>query len=149
VRADCSAPLIVVHGAATIGAAHALAHAGGGLSVAAPFCSAPLEFDAVFEARAGGDPVLLVSRKALSRLRPEHRRAARPFGRIGRRKFWQVRGRRKKEEASFDWVEAALPLQLALYDSTIRSIFDQLDASFGPSRTILSETSALPFRTAR
>jgi hypothetical protein len=148
-RAERSAPLIVVHGAATTGAAHALAQAGGGLSVAAPFCSAPLEFDAVFEARAGGDPVLLVSRKALSRLRPEQRRAAAPFGRIGRRKFWQVGGRRKKEEASFDWAEPALPLQLALYDSTMRSIFDQLDASFGPGRTILSETSPLPFRTAR
>jgi hypothetical protein len=146
-RTDRSAPLIVVHGAATTGAAHALVQGGGGLSVATPFCSAPLEFDAVFKTRAGGDPVFLVSRKALSRLRPDQRRAAAPFGRIGRRKFWQVGGRRNKDEASFDWAEPGLPLHLALYDATIASIFDQLDAGFGPGRVILSETSPLPFRT--
>jgi hypothetical protein len=91
--------------------------------------------------------VFLVSRKALSRLRPDQRRAAAPFGRIGRRKFWQVGGRRNKDEASFDWAEPGLPLHLALYDATIASIFDQLDAGFGPGRVILSETSPLPFRT--
>jgi len=147
--AERSGCLILLHGVATSGAAHAMVQAAGGLSVATPFCSAPLEFDAAFEARAGEEPVLLVSRRALSRLRPEQRRAALPFGRIRRRKFWQVGTRRRKQEASFDWAEPTLPLEFALYDRTIRSILDQLDASFGAGPTILSETSPLPFRSER
>jgi hypothetical protein len=148
-RPERSGRLIVVHGVATTGAVHAMVQAAGGVSVATPFCSAPLEFDAAFEGRAGEPPVLLVSRKALSRLRPEQRRSALPFGRIRRRKFWQVGARRKKQEASFDWAEPTLPLVFALYDRTIRSIFDQLDTSFGAGPTILSETSPLPFRSER
>lgn len=141
-----SEPLVLVHGAATSATAHALVQSAGGLSIGTPFCTVPLEFDAMFTARAGSAPVLIVSRRALSRVAPALRRSAKRIGRIGRRKFWQLGD--DSGEATFDWTEPQLALQIALYEPMMRSIFDQLDTAFGSGRKILSENSSLPFELA-
>ncbi len=142
---DPNAPLFLIHGYATNGAAHKMVQAVGGLSVASPFCPAPLDFDIIFQARPGLEVAMLVSDKSFSRMRPEARARAAVFGPIGRRNFWEFRDDRDglaKQEA---WEDLSLSLQFALYPSVMRTILDDLAAQFSPGFALISENSTLPF----
>ena len=144
-RAADSGPLFLIHGYSTNGAAHKMVQAVGGLSVASPFCPAPLDYDIVFQARPGREVVMLVSDKGLARMRPERRARAVSFGPIGKRNFWQVRD---GDAASFGqeaWTDPSLSLQLALYPSVMERVLEELTANFGPGCAMISENSALPF----
>jgi hypothetical protein len=135
-------PLYVVHGYASNGAAHKMVQAVGGLSIGTPFCSAPLDFDIVFEARRGGGLAMLLSDKALSRATDNMRSRASPGRKRGHRNFWEIEDHFVEREPSG---ELSMPLQLALYRSMMDSIQASVEAGFGPGRTIVSETSSLPF----
>jgi hypothetical protein len=142
---DPAAPLFLVHGYATNGAAHKMVQAVGGLSVASPFCPAPLDYDVVFQARPGREVVMLVSDKGLSRMRPELRARAAVYGPVGKRNFWEVRDDSSASPRQDAWANPSLSLQLALYPSVMKKVVDDLAANFGPGCAIISENSTLPF----
>jgi hypothetical protein len=138
-------PLHLVHGFASNGAAHKMVQAVGGLSVGTPFCSASPGFDIIFQARRGGQLAMLVSDKALSRMTSEMQERATAYGILTERNFWEIREPSKGVSANEACDEPSLPLQLALYPSVMKKVFASLEAGFGPSSTIVSETSPLPF----
>lgn len=142
-----SKPLVLVHGHGTNGAAHKSVQAGGGLSVASPYCTAPLGFDVIFEGRPGGLG-MLVAQSASRRLRHEvkGRTAApsiirgKPFVEIANDSLSPVLA-----TASDNWGEAPVSFQLATYAHSMRQIRARIVDAFGPCRIIVSETSPLPF----
>jgi hypothetical protein len=145
-----SLPVALVHGFGTRGEAHHLIRSVNGLSVASPYCSAPLDFDIVFEGEA--DAVeMLVSAAASARLLPQVRKYAKR-DRIGGRRFLRVStsaGRWHSRPASRQQSHnEPIAYQLATYSETMRAIERQLQGILGPTRVIFSETSALPFRAA-
>lgn len=133
--------LFLVHGLATSRAAHDRARAAGILTVATPFCTQPLEFDALVRVGRDGEPALLVSDKALALVRAELRRKAKAEHKIGRRKFRQIGGGGPFSSAS---EKRSLPLQLAQYAPVIGQTLSLLADAFGPGTAILSENSPLP-----
>lgn len=145
IAADESAALFLIHGHSTNGAAHKMVQAVGGLSVASPFCSVPLDFDVVFQARPGRGVAMLVSDKGLSRMRPDRRAEAAAFGAIGKRNFWEIAEGSNARSARLAWTDPSLSLQLALYPSVMRKVLDDLEANFGAGCAIISEYSTLPF----
>ena len=142
---DGPSPIYLVNGVATNGTAHKMVQAVGGLSVATPFCGAPLSFDVVFENRPGRDVAMLVSDKALARLQPSIQRRATPYGSLAERNFWEVSAGGASDDGETPLANASLPLQLALYPSMMRSVLAALDEGFGPGAAIISENSPLPF----
>lgn len=138
-------PLFLVHGYATNGAAHKMVQAVGGLSVASPFCPAPLDFDIVFQMRPGQSVAMLVSDKGLSRMRPQSKSSAVVHGQVGKRNFWEIREPSKVASDLGAWSDPSLSLQLALYPSVMAALRASLDANFGSGRVIISENSTVPF----
>jgi hypothetical protein len=138
-------PPRLVHGVASNGAAHKMVQAVGGLSIGTPFSTTPLGFDVIFQARHGGRLAMLVSDKALSRMKFEMQNRAAAYGAVGDRNFWEIRDPSTAGSADEAWREPSLPLQLALYPSVMKEVLASLDAGFGPGPTIVSETSPLPF----
>ena len=136
-------PIFLIHGFATSRSAHDAAKSAGILSVATPFCRAPLEFDAFTRLGPGGDVALFVCTRALSRLAPNFRARSNFEHRIGRRKFLEFGkvGPAKAAEPR----TMSLPLQLALYEPVVRQTISMLSGAFGPGRAIVSENSPLPF----
>ncbi|HEY8592004.1 MAG TPA: hypothetical protein VIL42_03960 [Sphingomicrobium sp.] len=139
-----SVPAYLVHGRATNSAAHDLVQATGGLSFSTPFTTASLDFDASFRVGGGGELILIVSDKALSRVRDDRKAAAVRFGSLGGRNFWHV-PEAAGEAQGHEWANPSLPFQLALYPATMARIAERIADVFQPGQVIVSETSLLPF----
>jgi hypothetical protein len=140
-------PLCLIHGQSTRQEAHNLVRQVGGLSVASPHCSAPLDFDVLFR----GSPFglrMLVAESTASRLVPQVRPRAKTRERMHGRRYFQISdcaSSNGQAQGSFDWDKASIPFQLATYDESLELIERALAAAFGPCRTLLSEMSPLPF----
>jgi len=136
---------VLVHGLETRADAHRRVRVIGGLSVASPFCAAPLDFDVVF--RAGPRGLMMFVRKdAVRRMTPQAR--------------WRlVRGRRIRGRAyalvpfpdqdarglaHSAWEGFPTAVQLATYPSLMAEINERIIETFGPSEIIISEVSDLP-----
>ena len=133
----------LIHGFGSRAETHAMVKRVNGLSVASPYCAAPLEFDVIFR---GGVPnaQMLVSRQAAERLLPHARRYLKDREKIGGREFLRVEDGASRAATALGSASDTIPLMLATYESTMRDIEDRIVRAFGPSRTILSETSQLP-----
>jgi hypothetical protein len=142
-----AAPLYLIHGFATTEPAHALSKTLGGFSVGSPFCTANLDFDVIFRARPGDEPEMRVSDRTLPRLRAEFRSRAADPKQMGSTKFWAI-PRCGGEPSAPAWTDMSVPLQLALYPSTMKLIQERLEEGFGAGRFIFSETSPLPFHAS-
>jgi hypothetical protein len=137
-------PLILVHGQSTNGAAHKAVQALKGLSVASPYCSAPMGFDVMFR----GEPdrlTMLVSDAVASQLKADVRARAGASTTISDKKFWVVPASTDSADRSDTWHGARLPFQIGTYGPVMARIADRLEQSFGPCRILISETSQLPF----
>jgi hypothetical protein len=137
--------LAVIHGHSTNGVAHKIARAIGGLSVASPYCATPLAFDVVFRGRARGLG-MLVSEKAMKRLRPDMGVKVGPSSVHAGKKYVEILDLSSTPASAMDWSGSALPFQLATYRDCMEEISRRLAAVFGASRLILSESSPLPFQ---
>lgn len=142
-----NSPLALIHGHSTNGAAHKMVQDVNGLSVASPYCTAPLGFDVVFRGGTGG-LTMLVSEKASKRLKARLQEKLRPGEKLSGRKFLELPGKGASPQP-IDWSGAPLPFQLATYRHSIDEIARRVVESFGECRLILSETSALPFAAGR
>lgn len=139
-------PLVLVHGLSTNGAAHKAVQVLKGLSVASPFCPAPLGFDVLFR----GDPdrlTMFVSDAAASRLNPKVRELAGTTATISDRKYWVLREPNDGGVASTPdaWHGAPLSFQIGAYGPVMARMAERLEQSFGPCRILISESSQLPF----
>lgn len=139
-------PLILVHGQSTNGSAHKAVQALKGLSVASPYCAAPMGFDVMFR----GEPdrlTMLVSDGAASRLNRQVREMAATSTTIGDKKFWVVPDSSDGDVAARPgpWHGAPLPFQIGTYGPVMARIAERLERSFGPCRVLISESSQLPF----
>lgn len=138
-------PITVIHGHNTRTETHMLVRSLAGLSVASPYCAAPLDFDVIFRTTGSGDLEMLVSRELT------HRLVSAAKFRVSRAEV--VRGHSYRVLATADRsayrgrVNEADPiaLQMASYKSLVSEIARQMAVAFGPSRTIVSENSHLPF----
>lgn len=137
-------PIHLIHGASTIALAHKSLEADG-LSIATPFCRVPLGFDVVFENQLGGRLAMLVSDKALGKLKSDAREKAGPQRKIGDRNFWIIPVSDDDGTSAASIGENSVSLELALYSSTVRSMLSILTSCFEPNETIISENSSLPF----
>jgi hypothetical protein len=142
-------PLALVHGHSTRVDAHRLVQEAGGFSVASPFCSAALDFDVVFRARPFGLEMLL-SRAAARRLARGTAVQLKAGRKIGGRAY-QIAEHPLDASSGCGEVSDAhlrpLPVQFATYKTTMHQIEKLMCEAFGPVRTIVSETSRLPFQS--
>lgn len=138
--------LALIHGHGANGAAHKMVRALNGLSIASPYCTETLAFDVIFKGAPKGLS-MFVSERAAQRLRPEISSKKYPAPIIGGAKFLEIADgeRASAGELPIDWSASALPFQLATYGETMQEIRTRIAAAFGPCRTIVSETSQLPF----
>ena len=136
-------PIALLHGFTSSQAAHAAVKAAGGLSIATPFCSQELEFDAIVKLAPGREPSLMVAVDALSKLAIPRRRRNEPVQRVNVRKFVEIDGRAPDEAPP----PRALPVQLALYEPLIEAASTLVSEKFGAS-VFLSEEAALPVEPA-
>jgi hypothetical protein len=142
-------PLILVHGHATVGAAHKTVHKLNGLSVASPYCPAQLGFDVIFR-NAPGQLIMLIADKTSKALVPDFRERLKEEVRLSDKKYWRVsEGFERGQSIQRDGYEASLPSQLATYRHSLREIRALMAQAFGPCRVIVSESSSLPFSEAR
>jgi hypothetical protein len=141
-------PIALIHGQATSGAAHKMVRALHGLSVGSPYCAAELGFDVMFRT-SGARLVMLISDLSAKRASPAIRQTLLPARSISDRKFWIVPETGEdvagNELERAQWHGAALPFQLATYQSTMARIAERLDKAFGPSQVLISESSPVPF----
>jgi hypothetical protein len=129
--------LALLHGRSTTAAAHNAVKHIGGISVASPFCTLQVEFDAVVKLGSRGETALLVAPSALSKLTPEWQRRAAAM-RVGRRKLVQLLGD-LPIDADGDEFATSLPLELALHDRVIEQSSSMISEAFGIGTTLLSE----------
>jgi hypothetical protein len=93
---------------------------------------------------------MLVSDGAKTRVKPEIRSGLKTTTSIADRKFWFVpanKGAGENCTAQPEWHSAPLAFQIATYAEAMGHIRQRIDATFGPSRILLSESSQLPFTT--
>lgn len=142
-------PLALIHGESTIGSAHKLVQSMQGLSVASPFCSAPLGFDVIFRRRPG-KLVMLVSEKAARRLDGEYLGKLGASEQIADRRYFELQDEihTTPPMKSHAVNGSSLPAHLAAYPTVMMEISARLSSAFGHCRTILSETSPFPFSAA-
>jgi len=136
--------VVLVHGFATRSEADSMAKRVRGLSVASPYCTAPLDFDVVFRGRLPNTQ-MLVSRDAAIRLVPRARRLLKGREKIRGRDFFRIHGAPGGRPANTGFEVDQIPLALATYSTTMGEIERRMVQAFGPCRTIVSETSSLPF----
>ena len=138
-------PPVLIHGHSTRAEAHRTVQALGGLSVASPFCAAPLDFDVLFRGDAAGLR-MFVSRRASARLLPASRRRVK--GHITVRgedylELAQSKGGVRRTSAMDNRDGLRIAVQLALYGKWMSELEERMAAAFGPSRIFHSETSPL------
>jgi hypothetical protein len=142
-----SLPVSLIHGHSTRPDSHSLAQAIGGFSVASPYCAAALDFDVIFRGDSTGVD-MLVSPAASRRLLPDARARLKGRERIQKRAYLRMSegphcGRSTLNPAHPP--NEPIPVQLASYGHTMHAIERRMTDAFGPCRTIVSETSQLPF----
>ncbi|HET6940738.1 MAG TPA: hypothetical protein VFH89_01115, partial [Sphingomicrobium sp.] len=142
-KAGGAGTLALVHGFAINGPAHKLVQSLGGLSVASPYCTGDLAFDVIFQREAGGFG-MLVSDEALPRLVPGTRRKVREYTSVPGRRFWKIPGGPDRQTGEGGASDREVPVNLATYATSMKSIGAHMSNAFGPCRLFLSETSALP-----
>ena len=138
-------PICLVHGQSTREEAHNLVKVAKGLSVASPFCTAPFDFDIVFR----GSPFdldMFVSREALRRFPAEATSKPQSWEVIQGRHYLRVSIDRSNRSGG---AASTVPHDVATYGRTISEIENRMLAVFGPCRTLISETSALPFAMSK
>lgn len=136
--------LVVLHGHSTSGAAHKLVQAMNGLSVASPFCTAPLGFDVKFKATADG-LAMRVSEKTSRRIKKAMADLTPIVEGSGRRFVEVPDDHRRALAGAVTLDELPVPVQLATYGTCLDEMRRRLTAAFGPCRFIVAETSRLPF----
>ncbi|QUT04355.1 hypothetical protein KFK14_14920 [Sphingobium phenoxybenzoativorans] len=133
--------IAVLHGVATSGAAHDMAKKVDGLSIASPFCTARLAFDAVFRYSQKGEITLLVADKALHRLKSTETRRTTRSHTIANQTFWTL------EAVEVEDAEVtSISEQLTLYAGSVQDMQEKIACAFDASQIIVSENSPLPFR---
>jgi hypothetical protein len=142
-KAGAGTTLALVHGFAVNGTAHKLVQSLGGLSVASPYCTGDFAFDVIFQKEPGGLG-MLVSDEALPRLAAGTRRKLRDNTSISGRRFWAVPDRREPRTGAGGASAREVPVRLATYATSMKSIGAQMSDAFGPCRLFLSESSVLP-----
>lgn len=142
-KAGGAATLALVHGFAVNGPAHKLVRSLGGLSVASPHCAGEFAFDVIFQKEASG-LLMLVSDEALPRLVPGARHRVRENTSISGRRFWEIFGGPAPQSGVGRVTGGDLPVRLATYATSLKSIGVHMSDAFGPCRLFLSETSVLP-----
>ncbi|HET6943436.1 MAG TPA: hypothetical protein VFH89_14880 [Sphingomicrobium sp.] len=142
-KAGGAATLALVHGFAINGPAHKLVQSLGGLSVASPYCTGDLAFDVIFQKEAGGFG-MLVSDDALPRLVPGASRKVRENTSVPGRRFWKIPGGLDPQTGAGGAADRDVPVSLATYATSMKSIGVHMSDAFGPCRLFLSETSGLP-----
>jgi hypothetical protein len=142
-KAGDSATLALVHGFAVNAPAHKLVQSIGGLSVASPYCSGDFAFDVIFQKEPGGRG-MLVSDEALSRLVAGTRRRVRESISLSGRRLWEISGVADPKAGRGGATDREVPVRLATYATSMKSIGVQMSDAFGPCRLLLSETSGLP-----
>jgi hypothetical protein len=144
-----AATLVVIHGYSTPADAHRLTRELGGLSVASPFCTLPLDFDVIFRSDLLNSE-MHVSPEACERLLPRARQLLDGRRRLGGRQY-SLLGREPNgsaRHAARESSSAAIGVQLAAYAAVMAEIERRMIESFGPIRPIFSESSQLPFQLA-
>ena len=139
--------VVLVHGHEANGAAHRLVHSIHGYSAASPYCITELEFDVIFRGQ-WGQPVMLVSQKVAGRVRPEVRTRLRESKFFGNGRYWEVLDDNVEAihgSSASAWHEAPVPLRVATYGRSVDEMRSRIEQVFGPSRTIISESSPIPF----
>ena len=140
-------PLTLVHGHNTRTEAHKMVRSLDGLSVASPFCTAPLDFDVLFHPSPTGI-IMFVSRRASMRLLSHVQRRLRGKIEVRGEAYLQVpdlaAGRPlRRHAAPNNGEQLPIAFQVATYELWMREVAHRLQAGFGPSRVIYSETSPL------
>ena len=138
-------PPTLIHGHSTRAEAHRTVQALGGLSVASPFCAAPLDFDVLFRGDADGLR-MFISRRASTRLLPAARKRLK--GQINVRgedylELPRLKGSGSSTSAMENRDGLPIAVQLAVYGKWMSEIEEHMEAAFGPSRIFRSETSSL------
>jgi hypothetical protein len=141
-----SKSIALLHGSATSLAAHEAVKRIGGISVATPFCSMPLEFDAVVKLGSCATIALFVAESGLPKLERKWQRQA-AAQRLGRRKLTHLLGD-SVLDGEGDGFALSLPLQLALYHEVIERSSSMISEAFGIETILLSEDLRLPLETA-
>lgn len=143
--------LALIHGHATNGLAHKLVQLLQNLSIASPFCTAPLGFDVIFRIVGDDRLAMLLSEKAARRLSAPQRELLGPSFTIAGRKFRELAEplpayplmRADGQIAGSEL--APLPVEMATYAPMMDEIRSRIQSAFGPLRVIVSEESRLPF----
>ena len=142
-----STNVVLVHGHEANGAAHRLVHSIYGYSAASPYCTTELEFDVIFRGQ-WGRPVMFVAQKVIGRVRPEVRERLRESRFFENGRYWEVLDDDAQAINGSDtsaWHETPLPLRIATYGWSVDEMRSRIEQVFGPSRTIISENSPIPF----
>jgi hypothetical protein len=140
-------PIALVHGVGTIGTAHKMVQALGGLSIASPFSTAPLGYDVIFQGETVSEMRMLVSEKAARRLQFRFRHRLRSSNEVSGRRFFEVHEAPKRADASSnDTMRSFLPYQIATYAEVMHRVRSAIQTAFGDCRFIQSETSTFPLR---
>jgi hypothetical protein len=128
--------IALVHGLSTHSAAHKLVQTAGGFSIASPYCSAKLDFDAIMKGTPGADMTFLSPNQTHAQLRPRIPAIRRLFEKL----LFKRRGTNNAE-----WGVAPPSYQLATYSFVMGCIKKEIDSTFGECHVFFSETSPLPF----
>jgi hypothetical protein len=144
---EVTLPLSVVHGFGTRNDTHDLVKTLGGLSVASPSCTAPLDFDVLFQGD-GASIDMMVSGEASRRLRPGFRGKLKRGPRIRGRKYEivvsdafapPIRLRADGQQGP------SAAYELAGYPAVLGAIEQRMKDAFGRCEIIVSDSSNLPF----
>ena len=145
--ADFSTNVVLVHGHEANGAAHRMIRSIQGYSAASPYCTTELEFDVIFREQLRR-PVMFIAHKVVGRVRPEVRRRLRESECFVNGRYWEVLDDDVEAingSSASAWHQAPLPLRIATYSRSVNEMRSRIEQVFGPSRTIISENSPIPF----
>lgn len=144
-------PLCLIHGHSTRLETHNFVRHVNGLSVASPYCTAAFDFDVVFRGGQSG-LTMSVSNSVTQRLLPEVRASLKSGKRFKGQHYHQIfrSGLPNREHSGWwiHWENVPISFQLATYREGLTTVERALTNAFGPCRTFVSETRALPFPLA-
>jgi hypothetical protein len=91
---------------------------------------------------------MFVAQKVAGRVRPEVRRRLRESKFFVNRRYWEVLDDDAEAingSSASVWHDAPFPLRIATYGRVVDEMRSRIEQVFGPSRTIISENSPIPF----
>lgn len=139
--------VVLLHGHDANNAAHQLVHSFHGYSAASPYCSTELDLDVIFRGQ-WGRLTMFVAHKLAGQVQPEVRGRLQQSKTVGIGKYWEVPD--DDTETTVGRVaampdEAPIPLRMAMYGRAADEMRRRVEEVFGPSQTIISESSPIPF----